>query len=103
MQSFSSGPPVDQRLKCNYNVIMKAKLIRVGNSKGIRIPKSLIEEFNFKDDVELDIQPEGLLIRATQKPRNGWGKAFQLMAQTKDDRMLDREISTLWDQKDWEW
>jgi len=83
---------------------MKAKLVRIGNSKGIRIPKSLIEEFNFQENVELDIQPDGLLIRSSQKPRYQWAAAFEMMAKNGDDAVLNKTtFSNSWDGDEWEW
>ena len=83
---------------------MKSKLIQIGNSKGIRIPKSLIEQFNLHHEVELDLLPEGVLIRSSHPPRMGWSEAFQRMNKNKDDILLDKSsLTNKWDQDEWEW
>ena len=55
---------------------MKAELVRIGNSRGIRIPKPLIEQYGFGDIVELLIEKDRLVITRARPPRTGWGEAF---------------------------
>ena len=64
---------------------MKAKIISIGNSKGIRIPKILLKQFNIHDQVEIETEEEGIVIKpANSKPREGWDKAFKLMHEKKE-------------------
>jgi antitoxin MazE len=51
---------------------MVLRLLQIGNSKGIRLPKKIIERFNFKDEIEVEIKEEGLLLRGSTKARVGW-------------------------------
>ena len=60
---------------------MKAQIIKIGNSRGIRIPKPVLAESNLDGEVELEVIDEGLLIKSTNPPRHGWEKAFQAMAE----------------------
>lgn len=94
---------VDRASKSNYNVIMKSQIIQIGNSQGIRIPKVLLEESGLKGEVDLEIHPEGVLIRNIQKPRAAWGEAFKAMAENEDDDLHVGDISTTFEEKEWQW
>ncbi len=87
----------------NYDVIMKAQIIQIGNSQGIRIPKMMLEETRLAGEVELEVQPEGLLIRSVQKPRGNWDAAFKELADNDDDQMLDTSPATRFEAKEWQW
>lgn len=83
---------------------MRAKLIRIGNSKGIRLPKALLTQCDFVDDVEIQIETDGIRIRPVQERRKGWDEAFQQMAEAGDDELLiDDSITTEWEEEEWEW
>ncbi|MFQ5849320.1 MAG: AbrB/MazE/SpoVT family DNA-binding domain-containing protein [Candidatus Binatia bacterium] len=84
---------------------MKTSLVRIGNSRGIRIPKTILEQCRLSETVELEVEKDRLVIRPARKPRSGWEDAFRLMAQQGDDALLDREslTSTRWDRTEWEW
>jgi antitoxin MazE len=85
---------------------MIAKVIQIGNSKGIRIPKPIIEQIGLPDEVELVVENKELIIRPINSPRRGWDEAFKEMAQHQDDRALDSEvdfISNNWDKEEWTW
>jgi len=96
---------LDCRIKSNYIVPMKATLIRIGNSRGIRLPKPVIEQCGFTDEVELEVHPHELVIRSLSHPRKGWQEAFARMSECGEDELLDRvaESNPAWDQKEWEW
>ncbi len=64
---------------------MKLKIAPIGNSKGILIPKALLQQCHLRQTVEIEARPDGLLIRPSTKPRKGWDAAFQAMAQAGDD------------------
>jgi len=84
---------------------MKASIIRIGNSQGIRIPKVVLEQTHLKGEVELEVRDKQILIRAVRKPRQDWGRKFRLMAEKGDDRLLDRDVvgQTSWDEEEWQW
>jgi antitoxin MazE len=84
---------------------MKARVVRIGNSRGIRIPKAVIEQCHLHGAVDLEIQQGQLVIRSAAKPRTGWGEAFEQMHRHGDDRLLDRDVlaTSEWDRKDWTW
>ncbi len=84
---------------------MKIKLIRIGNSKGIRIPKPVLEQTGISDEVEMDVFDQHITIRAAAKTRAHWEQAFQEMAQQGDDQLMDTDTdtSTAWDEDEWQW
>ena len=84
---------------------MKTRIVRIGNSQGIRIPKPLIEAAGLQGEIELTSRRGQLLIRPARKPRAGWREAFQEMAKHGDDALLVDVPPTLsnWDEEEWEW
>lgn len=82
---------------------MIAQLIKVGNSKGIRIPKPLIEECRLAESVNLEVQGGALVISPIRKVREGWAAAFKEMSEQGDDKLVDSESFTDWDEEEWEW
>ena len=80
---------------------MRASIIQIGNSRGIRIPKSILEQCGFKKDVELEVAGGALVIKPC-KTRYGWDDAFKKMAECGDDRLINLPNSE-WDFKEWEW
>lgn len=79
----------------------KARIIRIGNSRGIRVPRALLEQAELSDEVELQAQPGRLIVRAARRPRAGWAKAAQTMRERNDDQLLDQPTPTRFDEEDW--
>jgi antitoxin MazE len=84
---------------------MKTRIIPIGNSRGIRIPKPLLEQTGLSGEVEIKAEGSTLVIRAVKKPRAGWAAAFAEMARRGDDALLDEAAPSLteWDKDEWEW
>jgi antitoxin MazE len=84
---------------------MKTRIIKIGNSQGIRIPKVLLEQSGLGEEVELDVQDAQIVIRPAERPRQGWAEAFRSMAEHADDRLLDEDLTgrTRWDEDEWQW
>ena len=84
---------------------MKTRIVRIGNSQGIRIPKALLEETGLHGEVEISAEDDSLVIRPAKRPRAGWAAAFQEMARRGDDALLDDAAPSLsgWDEDEWEW
>jgi len=84
---------------------MKARVVRIGNSRGIRIPKAIIEQCHLHGSVDLEIQQGQLVIRSATKARAGWDQTFEEMHRHGDDQLMDREPASTskWDRKDWTW
>jgi len=82
---------------------MKAQIVQIGNSQGLRIPKVLLEESGIKGEVELQICPDGILIRNITKPRSDWDKIFAQLADHDDDLTVAEPASTRFETKEWQW
>ena len=84
---------------------MRTRIIRIGNSQGVRIPKPLLEQSNLGEEVELQVEDDQIVIRSAQRPRQDWDEAFRLMAKRKDDRLSDEPLPPLteWDEDEWQW
>jgi antitoxin MazE len=84
---------------------MKARIVRIGNSPGVRIPKSLLEQAGLLDEVEISVQGNALVIRPARRPREGWDAAFSDMAARGADVLLECEGTTsfTWDEDEWDW
>lgn len=84
---------------------MKASIVRIGNSQGIRIPKVVLEQTRLRGEVELEVRDRQIVIRPAEKPRQNWARRFRAMAAVGDDKLLDAEAvgQTSWDKDDWQW
>jgi antitoxin MazE len=80
---------------------MKAQIIRIGNSQGVRIPKMLLEDGKLSGEVELELHEDGLLIRSLQKPRANWDASFK--ATSDDDDQSTPDTPTEFEKKEWQW
>lgn len=83
---------------------MKADIIKIGNSQGIRIPKAILEQCNLKGEVKLEVDAGNLIVKPARKPREGWDASFKEMAENGDDvtDWPDHSL-TEWDDEEWEW
>ena len=84
---------------------MRARIIKIGNSRGIRIPKPILEQTGIMEDVELEVENNHIIIRPVSNPRVGWDIAFRTMSETDDDRLMlvAEDISHSWDDEEWQW
>jgi len=95
---------------CDYNVItrifedMRTELIRIGNSRGVRIPKPLIEQCGLGDTVELRVDNDCLVISRERRPREGWGEAFRKAGPAAhEELLLETAEPNEFDGKEWKW
>ena len=81
------------------------RLIRIGNSQGIRIPKALIEQAGLRDDVEIRLENSTLVVSAARHPRSGWQDAFQARAEQQGDARPSADVlaPAEWDLTEWQW
>ena len=84
---------------------MKTNLIQIGNSKGIRIPKSFIDQYQLSGEIELIPSKNGLLITSSSKPRNGWEEEFKNSAKDQKDSDISawQSVSNQFDNTEWSW
>lgn len=84
---------------------MKTRLISIGNSRGIRLPKALLQECGFDKitDAEVIAKNHQLIVKGAEQPRTKWRAAFEKIAMPDNDTLPAPEIKNVWDEKDWEW
>ena len=82
---------------------IKSRIVAIGNSQGVRIPKMLLEDSRITGEVDLELHPEGILIRKAQKPRAGWSEAFKSMAENEEDELVGGTLSSDFEKKEWQW
>jgi antitoxin MazE len=84
---------------------MKSRIVKIGNSRGVRIPKPLIEETGLGEEVEIQAEGNRLIIARADRPRANWATRFRKMARAGDDALIDGDvqIQTAWEKDEWEW
>ena len=84
--------------------VIKTRIIKIGNSRGVRIPKLLLDQADLGEEVELALQDNQIVLRPVHQVRSDWDLAFQAMAECQDDVLLDGDVvTTTWDEESWEW
>jgi len=84
---------------------MKARIVKIGNSQGVRIPKLLLERSKLDEEVELEAMDNQIIIRSARQPRQGWEDAFRAMSGRGEDALLDGGAASQsrWDEDEWQW
>jgi antitoxin MazE len=82
---------------------MKTRLIRIGNSRGVRLPKAVIAQAGLTEEVELGVRDGAVIIARVTRPRLGWADAAGQMRARDDDQLLDPPTPTNFDEKEWMW
>ena len=82
---------------------MKTKIIRIGNSRGVRIPKPLLEQAGLADQVILRVVDDGIVIESADKPRARWAEAASVLHGRGEDGLLDEPVGTDFDENEWVW
>ena len=82
---------------------MRANIVRIGNSRGLRLPKPLLEQCGIGEVVDLAVEDGRLIVTPLRHPRVGWAEAAREAAAREDDRLLDFEMPTTFDRTEWEW
>jgi len=82
---------------------MKTRLVRIGNSRGVRLPKPLIEEAGLLEEVEVRARRGSIVILAVAGVRSGWAEAAERLHAQSEDRLLDQPTPTRFDEKEWAW
>jgi antitoxin MazE len=81
---------------------MKTQIVTIGNSKGVRIPKILLEQSKLSGDVELEVRGESIVILPCKKPRENWDEAFK-KANASDEEIIGGDVQNDFDEEEWEW
>jgi antitoxin MazE len=82
---------------------MKSRIVQIGNSRGVCLPKVLLEAAQLSDEVELEAEPGRIVIRKGSRARAGWAAAARKMRKRGEDRLLDPTTPTRFDEKEWKW
>ena len=84
--------------------VIRTRLVKIGNSQGVRIPKVVLEQLKLTDAIELEVQDDQLIVRPSKAVRVDWATQFQQMAEQGDDQLLDPEnVTTQWEETEWHW
>lgn len=81
----------------------KTRIVRIGNSRGIRVPKILLDQAQLPEEVELHAEPGQLVVRAARRPRAGWAEAARAMHVRGHDALLDDRTPTRFQDEEWRW
>ncbi len=71
---------------------MDISIINIGNSKGIRLSKTILEKYNINDKLELILEEKQIVLKPKSEPRKGWDKAFKKMRWQGDDNLLIDDV-----------
>ena len=83
---------------------MRTRIVRIGNSQGVRIPKPLLEQAGIEEDVELILEEGAIIIRNLPQPRQGWAESFRSISASGDDLQLLEEMGgNRFDDEEWDW
>jgi antitoxin MazE len=82
---------------------MRARIVRVGNSRGVRLPKALLDEAGLPEEIEIHAEPGRITIEAAIRPRAGWADAARQMTASGEGQLLDAPTSTHFDDEEWAW
>jgi antitoxin MazE len=82
---------------------VKTKLVPIGNSRGVRIPKPLLEQAGLEDDVELRVVEGGIMVCGAGVRRAGWAEAAAQARKRGGDGLLDKPVATDFDESEWTW
>jgi len=95
----------EDRGKGKTGSVARARLVRMGKSRGIRLPQAFLDQAELDEEVELEVQDSRVVISLVPRPRRGWDKQFDGMTARGDDRLLDSRAFSLssWDEEKWVW
>ena len=81
----------------------KTRIVRIGNSRGIRVPKLLLDQADLPDEVELRAEPGRIVVSAAARARAGWAAKARTLHDRGDDVLLDEPTATRFERGDWRW
>ena len=79
---------------------MQVPVVQIGNSRGIRLSKTLLEKYHITDKVELVLENDYIILKPLAEPRKNWEEAFEAMHRNGDDKLL---IDSVFEEENWDW
>jgi antitoxin MazE len=83
--------------------VTKTRIVRIGNSRGVRIPKVWLDQLDLGEEVELSVHADRLVIRSARRPRQGWEEKIRAAFDRGEELPLEEFPPTEWELKEWEW
>ena len=80
---------------------MEIPVITIGNSKGIRLPKAILDQYDIKESIEIILEKGRIILKPSSTPRKGWEKAFKLMSENGDDQLIIDDVFSDEDFEEW--
>lgn len=81
----------------------KTKLVSIGNSKGVRIPKTMLDQAGMVGEVVISYEADALVIRRAQAPRQGWRERFSVLGNDGEDFDTFQATENEFDRDEWQW
>lgn len=82
-------------------LVMEANVIKIGNSKGVRLSKTILEKYEIGEKVEVILEKDQIILRPIKQPRQGWAEAFKKMHENGDDELLIPDVFEDEDLEEW--
>ena len=82
---------------------MRAKLVQIGNSRGVRLPKAMIEEVGLGEELEISVRKGEIVIARVKKVREGWAEDMKLMVERGEAGLVWPDFPNDFDENEWEW
>ena len=92
-----------EKAEIDMGNVTRTRIVRIGNSRGVRIPKVWLDQLDFAEEVELSVHADRLIIRSARRARQGWDEQFRAMHEAGEDRVVDQFPASAWDSQEWEW
>ncbi len=80
---------------------METSIVKIGNSKGLRLSKAIIEQYNIQEKVELILEKGRIIVQPIEKPRKNWEKAFKEMRDSNNDQLLISDVFDNEESEEW--
>lgn len=85
------------------NNVVITRIVRIGTSQGVHLPKVWVDQLHLGPEVEMTVQADGIIIRPAVRAGQAWDEQFAAMADAGDDRLIDEPVVNSFDKDQWEW
>lgn len=84
-------------------MVIKTRLIQIGNSQGLRLPKAILNLAQLSPELEVEVREGALIVRGRRRPRAGWAEEAKALHARGEDQLLDPLTPTRFDRDEWQW